>query len=138
MKELASYSVESEGVPAEIAIVQRDDDYINHYELRHTRVKQATKIILDYLKRKIVDAVNIRISEVLDPRETEKVKKRLVDAAHALVKQELKGLSEDEEKIIVGRLIQDIASNFNRSRAGTNIIVAAAEFRVWPCHSCLR
>ena len=62
MKELASYRVESEGVPAEIAIVEREDDYINTYELRHTRVKQATKIILDYLKRRIVEGVNIKIS----------------------------------------------------------------------------
>ncbi|HIH20108.1 TPA: CpaF family protein [Candidatus Micrarchaeota archaeon] len=108
MKELASYTVESEGVPAEVAVIARDDDFINSYELRHTRVKQATKVILDYLKRRIVEAVNIKVSEVLDPRETEKVKKRLVETARQLVKQELRGLSDEEEKILVGRLIQEM------------------------------
>ena len=95
IKEIASYKLESEGVPAEVAIVERSDDYINVYELRHTRVKQATKIILEYLKRRVVEAVNIKVSEVLDPRETEKVKNRLVETAHVLVKQELKGLNAE-------------------------------------------
>ena len=108
IKEIASYKLESEGVPAEVAIVERSDDYINVYELRHTRVKQATKIILEYLKRRVVEAVNIKVSEVLDPRETEKVKNRLVETAHVLVKQELKGLNAEEENILVGRLIQEM------------------------------
>ncbi|MFH1056278.1 MAG: type II/IV secretion system ATPase subunit [Candidatus Micrarchaeota archaeon] len=108
MKELASYKVESEGVPGDVAIIQSEEDYINHYELRHTRIKQATKIILDYLKRKIVEAVNISITEVLDPREADAVKQRLFKATRALVKQELAGLSPDEEDILVGRLIQDM------------------------------
>lgn len=108
MKELASYQVESEGVPAEVVIVENDGDFINTYELRHTRVKQSTRALLDYLKRKIIEAVNIKISEVIDPREAEAVKKRLVDAAQALVKEDLKGLSKEEENILVGRLIQDM------------------------------
>ena len=108
MKQLASYKLESEGVPAEVAIIENEDDYINTYELRHTRIKQATKIILDYLKRKIVEAINISITEVLDPREAESVKQRLIKSTRALVEQELSGLSEEEENIIVGRLIQDM------------------------------
>ncbi len=108
MKELASYKVESEGVPAEVAIVENEGDFINTYELRHTRVKQSTRALLDYLKRKIIESVNIKISEVIDPREAEAVKKRLVDAAQALVKEDLKGLSKEEEAILVGRLIQDM------------------------------
>lgn len=108
MKELASYTVESEGVPAEVVVVDNELDFINSYELRHTRVKQSTKAILDYLKRKIIEAVNIKISEVIDPRESESVKKRLVEAARALVKEELKGLSKEEENVLVGRLIQDM------------------------------
>jgi flagellar protein FlaI len=108
MKQLAFYKLESEGVPAEVAIIENEDDYINTYELRHTRVKQATRIILDYLKRKIVEAVNISITEVLDPRAADEVKQRLIKATRTLVEQELSGLSEDEENIIVGRLIQDM------------------------------
>ncbi len=108
MKELASYTVESEGVPAQVVIVDNEQDFINSYELRHTRVKQSTKVILDFLKRKIIEAVNIKISEVIDPREAEAVKKRLTEAARALVKEELKGLGKEEEDILVGRLIQDM------------------------------
>src|SRR3989338_8631959 len=108
MKELASYTVESEGVPAQVVIVDNEQDFINSYELRHTRVKQSTKVILDFLKRKIIEAVNIKISEVIDPREAESVKKRLTEAARALVKEELKGLNKEEEDGRGGRLIRDM------------------------------
>lgn len=108
MKELASYRIESEGVPAQVAIIESDEDYINTYELQHTKIKPATRIIFDYLKRKIVEAVNISITEVLDPREADAVKQRLVQATRALVKNELSGLSEEEENVVVGRLIQDM------------------------------
>jgi len=108
MKELARYSVQSEGVPADIVITQDESEFINTYELQHTRVKEATKIILDYLKEKIIEAVNIKISEVLDPREAENVKQRLIKEAHALVQKELSGVSKEEEAILVGRLAQEM------------------------------
>lgn len=108
MKELARYSVQSEGVPADIVIVQDEEKFINTYELQHTHVKEATKIILDYLKEKIIEAVNIKISEVLDPREAENVKQRLIKEAHSLVQKELSGVSKEEEAILVGRLAQEM------------------------------
>ncbi|MFH0922778.1 MAG: type II/IV secretion system ATPase subunit [Candidatus Micrarchaeota archaeon] len=108
MKELARYTVQSEGVPADIVITQDERNFINTYELQHTRVKEATKIILDYLKEKIIEAVNIKISEVLDPREAENVKQRLIKEAHSLVQKELSGVSKEEEDILVGRLAQEM------------------------------
>ncbi len=108
MKVLASYRVESEGVPAEIAVVEKPGEYVNIYELRHTRIKAATAAALNYLKEKIIENVNIKISEILDPRESERVKKRIVEKAHELVQTELAGLGEEEENVLVGRLAQEM------------------------------
>ncbi|MFH0835174.1 MAG: ATPase, T2SS/T4P/T4SS family [Candidatus Micrarchaeota archaeon] len=108
MKTLESYTVVNESVPAEIAIIEEDKDYINHYELRHTKIKDATSVALNYLKEKIIESIQIKISEILDPREAENIKQRLITRAHALVQQELSGLSKEEENVIVGRLVQDM------------------------------
>ncbi len=108
MKILSAYNVESEGVTAEIAIVEKPGEYVNIYELRHTRIKEATAAALDYLKEKIIESVNIKISEILDPRENDRVKKRIVEKAHELVQTEFSGLGAEEEKVIVGRLAQEM------------------------------
>ena len=108
MKTLESYTVVNESVPAEIAIIEEDKDYVNHYELRHTKIKDATSVALNYLKEKIIESIQIKISEILDPREAENIKERLITRAHALVQQELSGLSKEEENVIVGRLVQDM------------------------------
>jgi len=108
MKVLAQYSVDSEGVPAEIAILETEEDFVNHYELRHAKLKPATAAALNFLKEKIIEGVNIKISEMLDPRETENVRKRIIRKARELVETELAGLSEEEENIIVGRIAQEM------------------------------
>ncbi len=108
MEVLAEYVVYSEGVPAEIAIVRDDADLVDRYELRHTKLKPATAAALSFLKQKIIAGVNIKISEMLDPRESENIRKRIVKNARELVEHELGGLSEEEENIIVGRLAQEM------------------------------
>jgi flagellar protein FlaI len=108
MKVLETYEIESEGVPAEVAIVEEPHEYVRIYELRHTRLREATTVAINYLKEKIIEGVNIKVSEILDPREGERVKQRLVAKAHEIVRAELSGLTDDEERIIVGRLSQEM------------------------------
>ncbi|MBI3588663.1 CpaF family protein [Candidatus Micrarchaeota archaeon] len=108
MKILTSYRVESEGVPAEIAILEKDGEYVGVYELMHTKIKAATSVALSYLKEKIIDGTNLKISEILDPRESERVKGRIIGKAHEIIRNELSGISGDEENILVGRLAQEM------------------------------
>lgn len=108
MKVLDKYSLESEGVPAEVVILEKEDDYVNVYELRHTKIKEATKVALDYLKEKIIESIRIKVSEILDPREADKIRERVVTKAHELIKTELSGLSKEEENVLVGRLAQEM------------------------------
>ena len=108
MRIIETYQVESEGVPADVAIVEDEREYVNIYELRHTRIKDATAVVLDYLKEKIIEGVNIKISEILDPREYDSIRTRLMSKAHELVDTELSGLSPEEERVVVGRLIQEM------------------------------
>ncbi|HEV8289985.1 MAG TPA: ATPase, T2SS/T4P/T4SS family [Candidatus Norongarragalinales archaeon] len=108
MKILAQYEVESDEVPADVEIAQKDGEYINTYELRHVELEKPTSSVLDLLKEKIIEDVDIRLSEILEPREAENVRSKLVDKAKQIIKRELPGLSENYEKILVGRLAQDM------------------------------
>ncbi len=108
MKVLSTYTIQSENVPAEVIVAQKDEEYINTYELRHAKVMEATKVVLNFLKEKIIEGVDIRISEIMDPREAERVKEKIIPKARELVRKELPGVGGDEEDILVGRLVQEM------------------------------
>lgn len=108
MKILANYRIESEGVPADVVIAQRDEDYINTYEITHVKIRSATNVVLNYLKERIIEGIDIKLSEILDPREAERVKEKVIDKAHEYLEKEISGLSKEEEKILVGRLVHEM------------------------------
>lgn len=139
MKVLAEYGVSSEGVPGEIAIVRDEQDFVDRYELHHTKLKPATTAALSFLKEKIIEGVNIKISEMLDPREGENIRKRIVKKARELVRLDLAGLSEEEENIIVGRLAQEMMGlgELELVLADENleeVVINSAKEPVWVYH----
>lgn len=139
MKVIDKYTVNNEGVTAEVVIVEREDEFVNTYELRHTKVKEATRIALNYLKEKIVESIQIKVSEMLDPRESENIRKRLVEKAYELIHSELSGLSKEEEQVLVGRLIQEMLGlgELELILADENleeVVVNSAEEPVWVYH----
>ena len=105
---LDRYAVVSENVPAEITIAERLEEYVNTYELKQVKLLKATEVVMNYLKEKIISSVNIKISEILDPREIESVRKKFIARAEELVTAEMGGIGEEEKKILVGKLVQDL------------------------------
>ncbi len=108
MKVITNYSVESEGVIAEIEITQEEREFTNKYYLKHVKIKPATEAVLEHLKEKIIESIDIKTSEILDPRENEKVKIKLADRASMLIEEQLPGVSEEEKRILVGKIINDM------------------------------
>ena len=139
MKVIEKYKVNNEGVTAEVAIVERDDEFVNTYELRHTKIKEATRIALNYLKEKTVENIQIKVSEMLDPRQAENIRKRLVDKAYELIHSELSGLSKEEEQVLVGRLTQEMLGlgEMELILADDNleeVVVNSADEPIWVYH----
>ncbi|MFH0835951.1 MAG: ATPase, T2SS/T4P/T4SS family [Candidatus Micrarchaeota archaeon] len=108
MNVLDEYTVVSENVPAKIIISRKDKEYLDSYDVVHTRIKEPTKVVLDYLKEKIIEGVDLKVSELLDPRSADDVKKKIVKQAHAIIDREFAGITESERAVLVGRLIQEM------------------------------
>ncbi len=136
---LEKYSVVNEGVKAEVSIVRETGQLVDLYELGHSHVKEATRVALNYLKQKIIENVQIKVSEILDPREALQVRKRVVAKARELVKEELSGLSQGEEDLIVGRITQEMLGlgEMEFILADENleeVVVNSSEEPVWVYH----
>ncbi len=105
---LSRYRIYSEGTPADVVIYRDFSKFVDSYELTHVHFKEATKRVMAYLKEKIVSGINVKLSELLDRRKSEEIKKRLKESAHKIVSEEFPSLSGHEESLIVGKLIQEM------------------------------
>ena len=106
---LEKYSLMSDNVPADITISERMDEYVNTYDVEQVKLYKATEVVLNYLKEKIISSVNVKISEILDPREIEGVRKKFIAKADELVAQDMgASMGAEERKIIVGKLVHEL------------------------------
>jgi len=69
MKILSTYGIESEGVRAEVSIIDAESEFSNVYALRLTKIRPSTQAVMNFLKSRVIDAVNIKASEIADPAE---------------------------------------------------------------------
>ena len=139
MKVLDKYTIVSENVPAEVTIVEKLDEYVNTYELKQVKLYKATEVVLSYLKEKIISSVNIKISEILDPREIETVRRKFIAKAEELVAQEIGGVSEEEKRILVGKLAHELLGLGNvelllADQQLEEIVINSSREPVWVYH----
>lgn len=139
MTVLESYNIESQGVNARIVISDSPSEYVKLYELEHAKLKAPTRAVLGYLKEKIIESVNIKVSEIMDPRQIPLIKDRVAAKALELVRTELGGLSQEEEGAVVGRLLQEMLGlgELELLLVDSNleeIVVNSADEPIWVYH----
>jgi flagellar protein FlaI len=108
MKILGTYKLESEKVIADVKIVQRDNEYISTYELEYLQINDATKAVLNKLKEKIIEKVDLKISDLVIQGDDVTVRKKFTEKAKEFVKKEFPDASPEEEEFFLGKLIQEM------------------------------
>ncbi|MFH1442731.1 MAG: type II/IV secretion system ATPase subunit [Candidatus Micrarchaeota archaeon] len=108
MKILGTYKVENEKVVADVKIVQRENEYINTYELEYLQLNEATRAVLNKLKEKIIEKVDLKISDLVTQGDDVVVRKKFTEKAREFIKKEFPDSSPDEEEFLLGKLIQEM------------------------------
>lgn len=139
MRYLESYKVESEGVMAEVSIIDAESQFTNVYALRLTKIRPSTQAVMNFLKQRVIDAVNIKAAQMADVAEWDTLRVKVREKAHDLVRSELGSLSKQEEDILVGRLLQEMLGvgelEFLLADEGLEeVVVISANEPVWVYH----
>lgn len=108
MKILGTYKVESEKVVADVKIIQRDNEYISTYELEYLQINDATKAVLNKLKEKIVEKVDLKISDLMVSGDDVNVRKKFTEKAKEFIKKEFPDATPEEDEFLLGKLIQEM------------------------------
>jgi len=101
-----SYFFKSENIPVNIKIIDTGD-YVPHYIVSIPGLAEGTKIILNTLKGELVTDVKLDISELLDPKKAEQVKKKFAERAMRLLDRHFPSLSPETKQVLSSYLIQN-------------------------------
>lgn len=104
-KVLDQYSVDADGIPVNIRIVQTRD-FVPLYELTIPGLGEGTKIVLNTLKGELITEVKLDVSELINPRMAEQVKKKFEEKAVRLLDKHFMTLGDESKRILAAYLIQ--------------------------------
>jgi flagellar protein FlaI len=107
LKIVENYAIEYQNVSATVRIYHDPKEYVPIYDIKYPKIEEATWAILDSIREKIVTDMAFRTDDILSTEETGDVKKKFVQKATTLIKNELPSLSKNDVDILVGILSQE-------------------------------
>ncbi len=103
---LESYSFNAGGMPVDIKIV-RKEEFVPHYVMAIPGLGQGTKILLSTLKGELITDVKLEVSEIVDPKKAEGVRKKFEEKSLSLLKRHFPTTSEETRQVLSSYLIQN-------------------------------
>src|SRR3989338_103640 len=108
MEVLTKYNIVADNVPGAVTIVKKPEEYTPLYEIRFPAIAPATEAVLNSIKEKLIEKVQIKISEILDPKAMEDIKGRFLESANVFIAETLPRLTQNEKDILAGYLIHEM------------------------------
>lgn len=108
MEKLAKYKLSVDNVSASVNILRKPEEYTPVYEISFPKVSEATEAVLDSIRERLIESVKIKISEILDPKALEDVKKRFLQQSEIFILQQLPKLSKEDRDTLSGYLVHEM------------------------------
>ncbi len=134
-----SYKLVANNVQANIRIYSSPVDYVPIYEIIIPIVKDATEATMDSIRERLLDQLDLRPAEIINPEEMNLMRERFSDKAMEILKGEFPGLKLSEYQTIVGLLIQQslglgIIEFLLHDRNLEEVVVNSSRDPVWVYH----
>ncbi len=108
MEKLAKYMITVDNVSASVLITRRPEEYMPLYEISFPKISEATEAMLDSIRERLIESVKIKISEILDPKALEDMKKRFLEQARIFISKQLPKLSDEDRDTLSGYLVHEM------------------------------
>lgn len=106
-KEIESYSYDNEGIQVLARVAFYPDDFVLHYELSVRGLMEGTRLVLNTLRGELITTVKLDITDIMDPKKRDDVRKKFEAKALQLLSKHFPSLSEPDKKILTAYLIQN-------------------------------
>jgi len=107
VREVESYAVSMDDVPAEIHIMDKGD-YVMHYNVKSVIFGPGTALVMNDIKKSLVREVSVETSEILDPRLFEETMGKFLKRAKERVRGEFRHITDEQSTVIATLVISDM------------------------------
>ncbi len=105
---LKTYSFNSGGIPVVVTITLKPEDFVPTYSVKIPGIALGTKAFIETkLKSELISRVELDISEILNPKKADEVKKRFIEVAKEIVSEYLKEESAQKVNLLASYLVQN-------------------------------
>ncbi len=103
---LEAYSYNAGGMPVDVKIVKKEE-FVPYYMIAIPGLGQGTKILLSTLKGELVTEVKLEVSEIVDPKKAQLVRKKFEEKSLSLLKRHFPTISDETRGVLSSYLLQN-------------------------------
>jgi flagellar protein FlaI len=107
-KFLDSYSVEADGLTAEVRIVERKNSFVREYFIDFPQLGEGTEALLKELKNSLIAETSIKSDALIDQKVVNALKARFRDRAEKILARELPNVTERNKNALIGVLLEEM------------------------------
>ncbi|MCX6804297.1 MAG: hypothetical protein NTY48_07080 [Candidatus Diapherotrites archaeon] len=107
-KLLESYPVSSDGVLAEVRVIERKKSFVKEYFLSLSEFGEGTEALIRDLKNSIIAESSIKADALLDQKFVDELKDKFRKRADQLISIELPSVSETTKNELIGALLHEM------------------------------
>lgn len=107
-KILEEYQVNIDKVFGEVKISKEDSDFVPIYSLKLPEVEKGTLILLEQIKEKLISEMNLSISDLLDPKKANEIKRNFYLKSVEMMEAEIPNLSLDKKQFLSGLIVHEM------------------------------
>ncbi|MEM2138143.1 MAG: type II/IV secretion system ATPase subunit [Candidatus Anstonellaceae archaeon] len=102
-----SYVYDNEGIQVLAKIQSKPGEFVPLYEVNVRELSEGTRMVLNTLKGELITTVKLDITEIMDPKKRDEVKKKFESRALFLLGKHFPTLSEADKKVLTAYLLQN-------------------------------
>ncbi|MEM4296370.1 MAG: ATPase, T2SS/T4P/T4SS family [Candidatus Anstonellales archaeon] len=104
---MGKYTFYSENIPVQATVIRTKKDFVPTYDIKVPGIGVGTKTIIETkLKADLLVGVDVDLSEILDPKKAEIIKKKFYNRAIAILEKSFPDITEEQKAILATYLIQ--------------------------------
>jgi len=105
-KEIETYNYFSNKIPLIIKITKKKGDFVPTYFVNISKISKATEVILEKIRNRLIDEVNLGISEITDVKKSEFVEEKFKETISVLIQKYFPDIDDETEDFLTAYLIE--------------------------------
>lgn len=105
---LNKYIITSDNVRMNVKIVQSSEEFVPIYNLSVPKLERGTLILMDKIKDTVISEIPIKVTELLNPKTFEDLKRKFIAKSIELLDQQLPEMELQKKQFLSGILVHEM------------------------------